>query len=184
MKISDGIRDVIIEEVLKLLPLVYHSFRNLLEGLNEDQVILLWFLKSRKDGYYPRLKLYEELGFTTKEEQKRISGLLRNLQKKKGYVEVKRNRHAEDKITLDGNEYLARVLNNIKMFSKVLGAEVLNSIEKEQDREHFIDLLIKFVKKIRQNPDFLSSPIIRTTEEIKRSLWVKSKGIEHLDKVE
>ncbi|MBA7498767.1 hypothetical protein ES704_01504 [subsurface metagenome] len=64
---SNGVREVLIEEALKLLPLVYHSFRNLLEGLNEEQVIFLWFLEPHKDDYYLRSKFYEELGFVTEE---------------------------------------------------------------------------------------------------------------------
>jgi len=167
---SNGVRNVIIAEALKLLPLVYRSFRNLLEGLNEDQVILLWFLEPHKDGYYPRSKLYEELGFATEEERKRISGLITNLRKKKGYIEVKRNRHAEDKITPKGSECLSRILNNVKIFSKALSIEILSSIKKEQDREHFIDLLTKFVEKIQQDPDFLGSAIIRAREQIKKKI--------------
>jgi len=163
---SNGVREVIIEEALKLLPLVYHSFRNLLEGLNEEQVIFLWFLESHKDDYYLRSKLYEELGFVTEEERKRISGLLTGLRKKKGYIEVKRNRHAEDKITTEGSECLSRILDNIKTFSKTLSIEIFNSIEKEQDREQLIDVLIKFVNKMQRNPGFLSSAIIRAREKL------------------
>ncbi|MBA7491566.1 hypothetical protein ES702_02114 [subsurface metagenome] len=163
---SNGIREVIIEEALKLLPLVYHSFRNLLEGLNEEQVVLLWFLRPHKDDYYLRSKLYEELGFVTKEERKRISGLLTVLRKKKGYIEVKRNRHAEDKITTEGIKCLSRILDNIKTFSKTLSLEIFNSIEKKQDREQLIDVLIKFVNKMQRNPGFLSSAIIRAREKL------------------
>lgn len=167
---SNGVKDVIIEESLRLLPLVYHSFRNLLEGLNEEQVIFLWFLEPHKDDYYLRSKLYEELGLVTEEERKRISGLLTSLRKKKGYIEVKRNRHAEDKITPEGSECLSRIPNNIKIFSKALSIEILNSIEKEQDKEQFIELLTKFVNKIQWNPDFLSSAIVRARKQIKKKI--------------
>lgn len=171
MEISpNGVRDVIIAEALKLLPLVYHSFRNLLEGLNEDQVILLWFLESHKDGYYPRPKLYRELEFVTEKERKKISGLITNLRKKKRYIEVRRNRGAKDKITPKGSECLSRILNNVKIFSKTLGIEILSSIEKEQDRENLIDLSTKFVERIQRDPDFLSSAIIRAREQIKNKI--------------
>jgi len=163
---SSGIREVIIEEALKLLPLAYHSFRNLLEGLKEEQVIVLWFLEPHKDDYYLRSKLYEELGFVTEEEKKRISGLLTGLRKKKGYIEVKRNRHAEDKITTEGSECLSRILDNIKTFTKTLSIEIFNSIEKKQDREQLIDVLIKFVNKMQRNPGFLSSAIMRARENL------------------
>jgi len=170
IKISNGVRNVIIAEALKLTPLIYSSFKNLLEGLKVEQTISLWLLESHRNDYYPRSKLYEELGSKSEKERKRISGLLTNLRKEKGYIETKRNRPAKDKITPRGSKCLSRILNNIKIFVKGLIIEILDSIEKERDKEDLINLSIKFINKIQQYPDFLRSAIIQAREQIEKKV--------------
>lgn len=179
----EEIRTAIIKETLRLSPLAYSSLINLLEGLKERQIILLQFLELHKDSFYPRSGLHEELKCTTVKERRKISNELRVLQRK-GYVEIQVNHYAKDKITEKGTKCLSRVMDNIKIFLTNLGTEILNSIEKKQDKKHLIDLSTKLIKKLQRDPDFLRSAITRAREEIKRSLWVKPKGIEHLDKVE
>lgn len=162
----EEVRTAIIRETLKLSPLAYSSLIDLLEGLKERRVILLQFLELHKGNFYPRPKLHKEFKCTTMKKRKEISGDLRFLQRK-GYIEIQVNHYAKDKITDEGSRCLSRITRNIEVFLMNLSTEILNSIEKEQDKKHLIDLSTKFVKKLQRDPDFLSSAITRARDETK-----------------
>lgn len=169
IKIFKGVRNIIVKESLKLFPITYFSLIELLEGLNEYQVILLQFLESHEGSFYPRLKLHKEFNCTTLEERKKVSNHLRSLQNK-GYIEIRVNHFAKDKITKQGSKCLSHIIHNIEIFLMMLSTEILNSTKDEQDKEQLIELSTKFIKKIQQNPNFLSSLIIRVRSKIEKNI--------------